>query len=243
MLDFHVSRFKQNDFEPPKASVVVVTRNRDQSLSRTLQALRSLEYPDFEVVVVDNDSTDSTKEVIKQNGAVYIFAPSHSGIGACRQIGVEKSSGKVIAFCDDDCVPSPLWLFHLARRLMSDSRLGLVGGEVINVGFAKNKQHKGRSMLTKHGKCRFVESVEKAEFFGNMNLAFRRDVIEAVGGYDPFFNVLEEIDLALRIKKLGYRVEHEPLAILEHHYTGISHKRRQFFFGSELIHVLHRSDS
>ena len=219
------------------ASVVVITRNRAASLKRALLALQKQEYSNYEVIVVDNDSTDSTKSVVEEFGAVYAFTPSKSGIGSCRQKGVEVSRGQVIAFCDDDCAPSPQWLVHIVRRLMEDPKLGLVGGQVTNVGFPDHKQFKGRSALTKHGKCVFVADTSKAEFFGNMNLSFRRDVIQAVGGYDPFFNVYEEIDLALRIRKQGYKIAFEPLAETKHHYTGISHKRRQFFYGPELVRL------
>ncbi len=222
----------------PFASVIVVTRNRADSLARALAAIQKLEYDRYEIVVVDNDSTDLTKKVVEDSSAKYIFSPSNCGIGASRQKGVESASGEIIAFCDDDCVPSPQWLSHLVRRLSQESDLGLVGGHVINVGFpGDSKQYKGRSKLGRNGKLVFVESIQDAEFYGNMNLAFRKEVIKAVGGYDPFFNVFEEIDLAIRIRKRGYRTDFEPAAVLEHHYTGVSFKRRHFFYGPELVRL------
>ena len=64
----------------PPASVVVVTRNRADSLTRALSALRKLDYPNYEIIVVDNDSTDHTKQVIEENGARRVFASSEEGI-------------------------------------------------------------------------------------------------------------------------------------------------------------------
>jgi GT2 family glycosyltransferase len=70
-----------------------------------------------------------------------------------------------------------------------------------------------------------------------MNLAFRRDVVDQVGSYDPFFNVMAEIDLQVRIRKNGYRVDYEPAAILEHHYTGVNYKKRHARGGAQLVRL------
>jgi GT2 family glycosyltransferase len=228
----------------PMVSVVVLTRNRVASLERTLNALADLDYPNFETIVVDNDSSDGTRELIqKYKQVVYLFAPSEFGIGHCRQLGVQNAKGEIIAFCDDDCVPVPHWLNSITRRLMAEPDIGALAGQVINVGFPKENRyaemmrHKGRSKLGKNGRLIFVEDTGQAEFFGNMNLAMRKDVMNQVGGYDTFFNTMEEIDLELRIRKLGYRVEFEPEALLEHHYTGTRYKSRQFFYGPQLVRL------
>ncbi|MCI0616220.1 glycosyltransferase, partial [bacterium] len=225
----------------PKTSVIVLTRNRVQSLLRTLNSLKNLNYPNYEVIVVDNDSTDNTKEMALQHDVIYVHAPARCGIGNCRQLGAMRSTGEIIAFCDDDCIPSSDWLNHLVRRLTNEPDLGLIGGQVINIGFpGKNgsgKKFKGRSRLGKNGKIVFVEDPREAEFFGNMNLALRREVFEEIGGYDPFFHVMEEIDLALRIRKRGYRIDFEPEAVLQHYYTGTQEKKRHLFFCAGTIRL------
>jgi len=225
------------------ASVVVVTRDRARWLARTLTALKKLAYPCFEIVVVDNDSKDDTRRIIFECGARYVHCESKHGIAFCRQKGVEASSGTIIAFCDDDCVPSPQWLRNLVNRFLMEPDLGLVGGRVVNVGFpeakgyAKAKRNKGRSKLIRNGYLAFVEDPAEAEFFGNMNLAVRRDVMEVIGGYDLFFNTREEIDLAMRIRISGFKIGYAPKAVLEHHYTGVHLKRRHFFYGPDLVRL------
>jgi Predicted glycosyltransferases len=226
----------------PPASVVIVTRNRADSLARALGALRKLDYPNYEIVVVDNDSTDHTKQIIEENGARYVFAPSQEGIGSCRNRGVTEAKGEIVAFCDDDCVPASQWLSQFAKRLAAEPDVGLLGGRVINVGFPsvngkQDKLYKGRSRMGRNGKLIFVEDIHRAEFFGNMNLAFRKHVVEEVGNYDPFFNVMEEIDLELKIRRAGYEVAFEPDAVLEHHYTGLNYKKRHFFYGPDLVRL------
>lgn len=221
----------------PLSSIVVVTRNRAVSLTRALQALQTLDYSNYEIIVVDNDSTDNTAEIAAQFSTRHIFCPSKRGISYCRQQGVEAARGEIVAFCDDDCIPSSEWLKHLVRRLMNEEDLGLVGGKVINVGFSGGRRFKGRTKLGRNGMLSFATKPEETEFFGNMNLAFRKQVIQSIGGYDPFFNVMEEIDLATRMRQNGYRVDYEPAAVLEHHNRGLFFKKRHLFFGPQLVRL------
>ena len=227
----------ETDAMAPLVSVVVITRNRSASLKRALQALACLDYPSYEIIVVDNASTDDTAQIAAAFSVRYLYSPSNNGISRCRKEGVDAARGEIIAFCDDDCVPSSPWLRHLVRRLWHEKDLGLVGGQVINVGFKGEQCYKGRTKLRRNGKLSFAAKPEDAEFFGNMNLAFRREVIRAIGGYDPFFNVMEEIDLATRMRRNGFRVDYEPAAILEHYNTGIFYKKRHLFFGRQLVRL------
>ncbi|MDI6784379.1 MAG: hypothetical protein QME64_09840, partial [bacterium] len=89
---------------------------------------------------------------------------------------------------------------------------------------------KGRGKIGKNGMTYYVEDPNDADYFGNANLAFLKQVYDTVGGYDPFFSVgYEEIDLSLRFKQQGYKTVYEPLAVVDHYFTGISHKRRWFY--------------
>ncbi len=229
--------------DQPLASIIVVTRNRARSLERALLALRKLDYPNYEILVVDNDSTDDTQNVIEKYRAKRVLSPSHCGIGYCRRKGVEASQGEIVAFCDDDCVPGSDWLTRFVERFRQDPAVGLLGGQVINVGFPEKegyseaKRFKGRSKLGRNGKLVFVENPKEAEFFGNMNLAFRKSIVQSVGSYDPFFNVMAEIDLQVRLRKSGYRIGFEPGAVSEHHYTGVHLKGRHFFHGPQLVRL------
>ncbi len=216
----------------PPASVIVITKNRADSLARTLDALARLTYPAYEVVVVDNGSTDHTPEVARARGVRYArFATPNMSLA--RQAGVDASRGQVLAMCDDDCVPSPDWLDHLAGRLAADPGLGLVGGQVVNIGFPAHEQYKGRGKLGRNGAFSYVSDPAQADYFGSANLAFSRRAIEAVGGYDPFFRGgYEEVDLIWRIRAAGFRTAYEPAAVVEHHFTGANFKLRPFYSGA-----------
>lgn len=221
----------------PLASIVVVTKNRCDSLARTLAALEHLEYPSYEVLVVDHGSTDDTTAVVERFGVQRIECPTDLGIAGCRQLGAEAARGEIVAMCDDDCVPVPRWLRHIQRRL-GDPTVGLVGGRVINRGFPPSHHFKGRTRLVGPNGClAFAEDPATAEFFGNANLAFRKSTFMEVGGYDTFFHTGAEIDLALTFRSRGYRVVYEPEAEVEHFFTGVSFKRTRLLYGSQLMRL------
>lgn len=222
----------------PLVSVIILTRNRADSLARTLQSVNKLDYPNVEVVVVDNGSTDQTFQVASNFSAKYVFSPPSYGFSKSRQLGVETARGEIIAWCDDDCIPEPDWLQHFVKRLQSEDDLGLVGGQVINVGFNDTKQYKGRSKLARNGKLIFVANPQEAEFFGNLNMAVKRQAVQSIGGYDPFLKAgLEEIDLAMSLRRNGFRIEFEPAAVVRHFHTGVSYKRGRFFYDNHLMRL------
>lgn len=223
--------------DPPRASVVVVTKNRAASLARALEALRRLDHPDHEVVVVDHGSTDDTAEVAARLGARRVECPAERGIAGCRQLGAEAARGEIVAMCDDDCVPAADWLTRLSAAL-ADPAVGLVGGEVINHGFSPAQQRKGRTRsVGPNGRLAWADDPATAEFFGNANLGFRRSAFLAVGGYDTFFHTGAEIDLALTFREHGYRVIYEPKAVVDHYFTGVSYKRNRLLYGSQLMRL------
>jgi GT2 family glycosyltransferase len=141
--------------------------------------------------------------------------------------------------CDDDCVPEPEWLSRLVERFAGDGSLALVAGQVVNIGFPGRRQFKGTSRLVgPNGVMEFVADPADAEYYGNLNLALRRQAVAAVGGYDPFLKAgREELDLAASLRRRGYRIAYEPTAVVTHHFTGINYKRGRLLFGAPLMRL------
>lgn len=222
----------------PLTSVAIITRNRSSSLERTLAAVTQLDYPAYEVIVVDNASTDDTASVVRRHAVQYVRGRLRDGFSGSRQRAVDMARGEIIAWCDDDCVPEPDWLKAFAERFAADEKLALLGGRVINIDFPKTLEFKGRSVMGENGVLRFVEHPAEAEFFGNLNMAMRASAVEQVGGYDPFFvGGFEEIDLAMSLREAGYRIGFESKAVVRHYHNEVSFKKGRWFFGGQLMRL------
>jgi GT2 family glycosyltransferase len=219
-------------------SVAIITRNRAPSLKRTLDAVTQLDYPSYEVLVVDNDSLDNTREVVDSYKANYIFSPARDGFSRTRQRAVAVARGEIIAWCDDDCVPERNWLTAFVNRFNEDAQLGMLGGKIINVNFPPSLQHKGTEVMTTNGVLKTVSDPYVAQFFANLNMAFRAELVKKVGGYDPFLRGgYEEVELALSLRKAGYKVEYEPNAVAHHYHNFVSFKRGRLYYGGQLMRI------
>lgn len=222
----------------PNVTIVVLTRQRAESLRRTLAALTQLDYPHYEVVVVDNLSTDHTCEVAKSFDVRYLYCPA-PGVSICRQVGIDASQSSIVAMCDDDCVPVSDWMTRMVQRHLAEPDLALLGGQIINVGFGKNAKYKGRGTLVRNSVIQFVEDPNQAYYYGSANITFKRAAVQEVGGYDPFFRTggYEEADLITRLKAHGYRVGYEVQATVEHHHVETNFRHNRMFYTGTLLRL------
>ncbi|HJZ59180.1 MAG TPA: glycosyltransferase, partial [Gemmataceae bacterium] len=101
----------------PRASVVVCTYNGGRTLDQCLRSLRELDYPDYEVIVVDDGSTDDTPEILRRFPEVRAIHQPNRGLSAARNVGLYAATGEVIAYTDSDCFADPDWLTHLVDQL------------------------------------------------------------------------------------------------------------------------------
>ena len=116
-----------------RISVVIITFNRAGMLGDTLFSLYQQQRLPEEVVVVDNNSTDATKEVVLGfNGRLnirYVFEATQ-GVAVARNTGIKNSTGEIIAFIDDDCIADKEWLRFLELPFLKDPLVGMVAGEI-----------------------------------------------------------------------------------------------------------------
>lgn len=135
-------------------SVVIVTRNRAESLSNALTSLTKQNRQPDEVIVVDNGSKDHTKEIVlsfsDSLNAKYIYEPVR-GIQHARNAGIQGATGDVIAFIDDDCVADENWLRYIEIPFIRDPNIGGVGGEVsyLRVGYSSVEEFYTRNMIAR----------------------------------------------------------------------------------------------
>jgi glycogen(starch) synthase len=212
----------------PKISIVVNTYNRGASLRVTLASLRQLDYPNFEVVVVNGPSTDDTATVLAAHaGEIKAAACEQRNLSMSRNIGVALAAGAIVAFIDDDAYPDPAWLDRLAEAYADDEVAG-AGGPVYD--------HTGAALQTKYlisnrigqstpllepnpGAWLNVPGSNAFPTLLGTNSSFRRDRLVAIGGFDEEFEFfLDETDVCARIVDAGYVIRQLDDGFVYHKY-------------------------
>jgi len=191
---------------PIKISVVIPALNEEKLLPRCLESLKRQTFGQpYEIIVVDNNSTDATSDVARKMGARVVFEP-HRGITWARQKGLEAARGEVIACVDADSWVEPDWLDRIWRALAQDSRVVAVSGGVL---YTKSKKWKGNlhrwstsAALLGDRALRFI--CRKPGTLWGANFAVKKTALVTVGGFNKnveFYG--EDTELSLRLRKVG----------------------------------------
>ena len=208
----------------PGVSIVIAARNAATTLAACLASLRVLDYPDTEIIVVDDGSTDDTVAIASGAG-VRIIRTSGDGPSAARNIGVRECSNEIVAFTDADCVVPRHWLKTLVDALR-DSGAGAVGGPQRNV-FPVHVSNEAAdldaffalaSVIAEY--ARRDDHAHDVEHNASCNVVYLRHVFNEAGGFAEGLFPGEDVDLDLRVRRLGYRCHYVQDAWVEHHRPG-----------------------
>lgn len=196
-------------------SVVIPAYNEEDYVAGCLQSVLSTNYPNLEIILVDDSSTDDTAKVASQYGTRIVRRASRGGIAAARNDGIDAARGEIIAFVDADCTVEKDWLDMLMAHYVSDD-VGGVGGLVKTKKsgiVATYRTFRERETWGDIGK-----PVEVSDLPGG-NSSYRTDVLRKIGGFDPIFaqpRGHEAFEIGSRIIKSGYRLIGEPGAVVWH---------------------------
>jgi len=175
-------------------SVVICIRNVEKYIGKCISSLLDQTFKDFEIVIVDDGCSDNTRRLVqkfKDKRVRYYENKESIGIAKSRNKGLQLSRGEYIFFTDGDCIASKDWLEQGLKSLENENCVG-VEGRIYYV--------------SKEYKPTYSNHVCKNEFGGHFmtgNVAYKRSVIESVGGFDERYDYFEDRDLALRILKRG----------------------------------------
>ncbi len=202
------------DLNWPSISVVVCTYNGNRTIRDCLEGLRKVDYPNFEVIVVNDGSTDGTEIIAKEYGFRVISIPN-GGLSNARNVGMRAAKGEIVAYIDDDAVPDPQWLTYLAATFLSTDHVG-VGGP--NIPPADDGPIAECVANSPGGPIHVLLTDQQAEHIPGCNMAFRKAALEAIGGFDPQFRIAgDDVDLCWRILKRGWTLGFNPAAMVWHH--------------------------
>lgn len=199
----------------PLISVFVPAYNEEKTIKKCLLALKNQNFPgEYEILVVNNASTDKTGEIVKKMGIKTVFEPQ-KGVTFALKRGFDTVKSDLIATTDADTVAPKEWLFNIYKAFKRDKNVVVVGGGTI---------HKPLFPLAfiAQGVINFFGGI-LFKIFPAYNMAFRRDAYQKAGGVDTSFNFNSDNDLCLRVKKLGKAVflYHNPITVSSRHYHGI----------------------
>jgi GT2 family glycosyltransferase len=198
----------------PLVSVVCCSYNGEPTIRDTLEGLAHLDYPRYEVIVVDDGSTDATAEIARGYGARVISTPNQ-GLSAARNVGMRAASGEIVAYIDDDAYPDPGWLTFLVRTFREGGFCGVGGPNLLPREDGPLAECVANAP---GGPCHVLLSDREAEHIPGCNMAFQRTWLERIGGFDSQFRSAgDDVDLCWRLQELGGRIGFHPAAIVWHH--------------------------
>src|SRR5437667_132830 len=201
----------------PRISVVVCTYNGARTIRDCLEGLERLAYPDYEVIVVDDGSTDATAAIARQYDC-RLIRTENRGLASARNTGLRETTGEIVAYIDDDAYPDPEWLTYLAaafRRARSPMPAAVGGPNIPPPGDGPIAQCVARAP---GGPSHVLLSDLIAEHIPGCNMAFRKSCLQAIGGFDPQFRVAgDDVDICWRLQKQGWTIGFSPAAMVWHH--------------------------
>ena len=199
----------------PRVSVVVCSFNGERTIRDCCAGLVRLNYPNFEVIVVDDGSTDRTADIASEYGFRLIRHPENQGLSKARNSGLEAATGEIVAYIDDDAWPDPDWLTYLATTFMNSDFVS-VGGP--NVPPPDDGPIADCVANAPGNPVHVLLSDGEAEHIPGCNMAFRKACLEEIGGFDSHFRVAgDDVDVCWRLRERGWKIGFNPAAMVWHH--------------------------
>jgi len=213
----------------PRASVIIVNYNGQAHLERCLPALVKADLLEYEIIVVDNASTDGSADYVEQDFPQVraIRTGANLGFGQGNNVGVRWARGKYLAFLNPDTTVEPGWLESLIAALEANPQAGLATSKILLLADPEHINTCGNDVhYTGLTLCRGMEMdasafPDQSEVGAVSGAAFaiRKEVFEELGGFDEaFFLYMEDTDLSWRARLAGYRCIYVPQSVVHHDY-------------------------
>jgi O-antigen biosynthesis protein len=201
------------DVRWPRVSVIVCSCNGAKTLRECCAGLAALDYPDYEVIFVDDGSTDATASIAAEHG-FRVISTENRGLSSARNTGWQAASGEIVAYLDDDASPDPDWLRYLATAFREGGYAGVGGPNIAPLDSIPTAACVAHAPGNPN---HVLLSDREAEHIPGCNCAFRREALEAVSGFDPQFRVAgDDVDICWRIRERGWQLGFIPAAMVWH---------------------------
>ncbi len=200
----------------PRVSIVVASYNGASTLRTCLQSLQKLNYPDYEVILVDDGSTDASEEIAGDFPSVRYFKhASNEGLSVARNTGITASTGEIVAFTDSDCRADEDWLYYLISDLINSRFAGIGGHNLLPPDDAVTA---ACVMVSPGGPAHVMITDRLAEHIPGCNMAFYKWALDSIGGFDPIYRKAgDDVDICWRLQQRGYRIGFSPAGFVWHY--------------------------
>jgi GT2 family glycosyltransferase len=201
--------------EAPSFSVILCSRNGARTIEETLRRLDRLDYPNYEVIVVNDGSTDATPEIAARFPQFRLISVPNGGLSQARNLGMEAAKGEFLAYIDDDAYPDPHWLSHLAHTYLTGGYAAVGGPNIPPPNDGVVAACVGRSP---GGPMHVMLTDTEAEHIPGCNFSVRRECLAEIGGFDPRFRIAgDDVDVCWRLLDKGWQIGFHPAAMVWHH--------------------------
>ncbi len=210
--------------------MIVCSYNGAKTLERCLESLKEVDYPNYEVILVDDGSKDNTQEIAARHPWIVNIKQVNKGLSVARNVGGYAASGEILAYTDSDCMADPDWLYYLVHTLTSGDYCG-VGGPNISppaedwIQACVSAAPGGRAMC-----C----SPTSSRAHTGCNMAFHKWAFEKIGGFDPEYRKAgDDVDFCWRLQQEGQVIAFSPAAIVWHYrrFTLQAFRKQQEGYG------------
>ena len=227
-----------------QVSAIICTHNRDTYLGAAIDSLLAQDFPNFEVVVVDNASSDRTREVVEARSPdprlKYVYEPI-TGLSVARNTGAKTAKSEILAYLDDDAIASSHWLSTLYSAYQANEKLAVAGGKVTLIWPPERVAPPWLSpeLAGNLGAYDLGDTVVYIQRPGltprGLNYSIRRTFLEQIGGFDLKLGRIgksllsnEELHMTALALQLGWQVAYLPDALVAHHVSPERIKRTWF---------------
>jgi glycosyltransferase involved in cell wall biosynthesis len=214
----------------PRISVIVCAYNSEDTLPDCLNGLRALDYSNYEVIVVNDGSTDRSAEIASEYG-FRLIDTENRGLACARNAGLEAATGEIVAYIDSDASPEPQWLSHLAISFMRSQHVGIGGPNIPPEGDGRLAECVGHAP---GGPTHVLLSDRLAEHIPGCNMAFRKESLDAIGGFDPQFRIAgDDVDICWQLQNQGGTIGYSAGAVVWHHRRNSikAYAKQQYEYG------------
>ena len=201
-------------------TIIVPVKNEEKTVGKCLHSLKSLNYSNYEIIVVNDGSTDKTEEILKQFSAINVLNTNGIGPSMARNLAIDKSGGEYLAFTDADCLIDKEWLNQLLAYFTDTYIMGVGGDQLCpedETPFGKDVHNFLKLIAFSSDYLKTEKEVMNIRHNPTCNMMYRKAAFEKIGNFKKDLWPCEDLEFDCRLIQSGYKLIFNPKAIVYHY--------------------------